>query len=159
MDHGLAQVFRVGLPACLPECDFMGRSVVFQNQRMIDGDVRRPLFKVTDRIAARGHHIAQQQVGFCDRTGGPVDKARLDSAPGIHEARAISCRERPDMQSLDSLQAVFEAGFPMPPVAAFLHGASIFSASELGAQLFRVALPVQKQRGDACQDNHCKSND
>jgi hypothetical protein len=47
----------------------------------------------------------------------------------------------------------------MPTVAAFLHGASVFSATELSAQSFSPALSVQEERGDACNENHNESND
>jgi hypothetical protein len=126
---------------------------------MIYGDICRPLFKVTDRIAPRGHHITQQLVRFRYRTGGVVNEARLDSAPGLYEARTIACRERPDVKPLDSLCALFESGFPMPPVTAFLHGASILSATELCAQSFSPALSLQKERGDACNENHNKCDE
>jgi hypothetical protein len=98
-------------------------------------------------------------VSFRYRTGGGVNEARLDSAPGLYEARAIARRERPDVKPLNSLCALFEHGFRMPTVAAFLHGASVFSATELSAQSFSPALSVQEERGDACNENHNESND
>jgi hypothetical protein len=98
-------------------------------------------------------------VRFRYRTGRAVNEARLDSAPGLYEARTIACRERPDVKLLDSLSALFEPGFRMPPVAACLHGASIFSATELCAQSLRPALSVPKERGDACRENHDESTD
>src|SRR5579864_503537 len=149
MNHRLAQVLRAGLPIRLPKRDSVSRSVVFQNQRMIHGDICRPLFKVTYRIAPRGHHVTQQLVRFSYRTGGAVNEARLDSAPGLYEARTIACSERPDVKPLDSLCALFEPGFGVPPIAALLHGAIIFSAPELSAQSFSPALSVQNERGDA----------
>jgi hypothetical protein len=98
-------------------------------------------------------------VGFRYRTGRAVHEARLDSAPGLYEARTITCRERPDVELFDSLCALFEPGFRMPPVAACLHGASIFSATELCAQPLRPALSMPKERGDACHENHDESTD
>jgi hypothetical protein len=56
--------------------DFVSRSIVFQNQEMIHGDIRHPLFKGTYRIASRGHYIAQQLVRLRYRAGGAVDEAR-----------------------------------------------------------------------------------
>jgi len=159
VNHCLAQVFRAGLPPCLPQRDFVSRSVVFQNQGMVHGYICCPLFKVTYRIAPRGHHITQQLVRFRYRAGGAVNEARLDSAPGFYEASTIACRERSDVKPLNSLRALFEPGFRMPPVAAFLHGAIIFCAAELSAQSFSPALSVQEERGDACNENHDESND
>jgi hypothetical protein len=159
MDHCLAQLFRVGLAPYLPKRDFVSRSVVFQNQRMVHGDIRHPLFKGAHRIAPRGHYIAQQLVRLRYRTGGAVDEARLDSAPGLYEALPVACRERPDVKGLDSLRTLFQPGFRMLPVAAFLHGASVFSAAELSAQSFSPALSAPKERGDACNDNYDERND
>lgn len=59
MNHRKAQVFRVGLPPRLAKRDVVGGSVILHDQGMVHGDIRRTLFKVTYRIAARGHHIAQ----------------------------------------------------------------------------------------------------
>jgi hypothetical protein len=47
----------------------------------------------------------------------------------------------------------------MPPVAAFLDCARIFSATELSAKLFSAALSVQKECRDAYKENHDESND
>ena len=58
------------------------------------------------------------------------------------------------MKPLDSLCALFEPGFPVPAVAAFLHGASIFSPTELSAQPFSPSLPQKKERSKACNENH-----
>ena len=126
---------------------------------MIHRDICRPLFEVTYRIAPRGHHITQKLVRFRYGTGRAVNKARLDSAPGLDEARAVGCRKRLDVKLLDSLRALFEPGFGMPPVAAFLHGASIFSATELSAQSCSAALPVHKERRDGCHENRHDSDD
>jgi len=139
MNHCLAQVFSVGLPQRLPKRDFMGCPVVFQNQWMVHGDICGALFKVAYRVAPRGHHIAKQLVGFRYRTGGAIDEPRLDSAPGLHKARAIAWRERADVESLDSFGTLFEPGFRVPP-APFFHRASVFLATEPSAQFFSPAL-------------------
>jgi len=97
-------------------------------------------------------------VRFRYRTGGAVNEARLDTAPGLYAAGAIACRERPNVKPLDSLCALFQMGFPMPPVTAFLHSAGIFRATELGAQSFSSALSMQKERGNTCNENHEQSD-
>jgi hypothetical protein len=48
------------------------------------------------------------------------------------------------VESLDSFGALFEPGFRVPPVTPFLHGASIFLATEPGAQLFRPAFSKEQ---------------
>jgi hypothetical protein len=49
MNHGLAQVFGAGLPPRLTKRALVGCTVIFENQWMIHGDIRRTLFKVANR--------------------------------------------------------------------------------------------------------------
>ena len=56
---------------------------------MTYGNIRSPLLKVTNGIAARGHNIAQQPIRFRHCTRWAVDKAQLNPAPELSEARAI----------------------------------------------------------------------
>ena len=58
------------------------------------------------------------------------------------------------MKTFDSIRALFEPGLPMAPVAPFLHGAGIFSATELATQSFRPAFSEKEPRGDAGNHNH-----
>ena len=89
MNHRLTQVFRVGLPLRLPKGDFVSRSVIFHNQWMIDGDIRRSLLKVT----ARGHHISH----FTDPLPSPHPRDRRRNAPGL---RAMIPRNAYDRRRL-----------------------------------------------------------
>jgi hypothetical protein len=159
MNHCLAQLFGVGLPARLPERNLVSRPVVLQNQRMIHGDIRRALLKVADRIAPRGHYIAQQLVRFRYSPGGAVNEARLDPAPGVYKARTIAGCERTHMEGLDSLRAPFQFGFRARNVAAFLHGAGVLSLAKLSAQPRGPALSMRKVRGDTCNYYHDGRND
>jgi len=134
-------------------------SVILHDFRMIHGDICRPLFEVTYRIAARGHHIGQQLVGLGYRASGAVNKPRLDPAPGLHEARTITHPERPDVESLDSLFALVEPGFRMPPAPPFLHGAGVLNATELRAQSCRAALSENNPPDDSSNHNHGKTDD
>jgi hypothetical protein len=47
------------------------------------------------------------------------------------------------VECLNSVSALFKAGFRFPPAAALLHGARIFRTAKLGAQPFRAALSLQ----------------
>ena len=147
MNRGLAQFFPAGLH--LPNGDFVRISVVFENQRMILGDVGCRLFKVTDRIASDGHHVPQQQIHFCNRTGGAVDEASRGSAPGLFKARPIGCREGTDVKSLNSLGALVEFGFRVPPVTVLIWGASIFGAAGKSAQSFAPVFSMHEKSDDA----------
>src|SRR5579862_8120305 len=122
----------------------MGCPVVFQNLWVVHGYIRGALLKVGYRIASRGHHIAKQLVGLRYRTGGAVDEPRLDSAPRLHEAHTIACRERADVESLDSFGTLLQDGLRVPHATVFLHGPSIFLATEPRAQFFGPALSAEK---------------
>ena len=64
----------LAFPSNLATSYLMGRTVVFQNQRMIHGNVRRSLVEVAHRIAACGHHISQQFVGVRYCASGAVNE-------------------------------------------------------------------------------------
>jgi hypothetical protein len=118
---------------------------------MIHGDICRPLFEVTHRVASRRHHTTQQLARFRYRTCRTIDKARLHSAPGFHEAGAIFGRERTDVKRFDALRTPLECRFRMPPATVLLHGPSIFGASELSLESLRPALSEQE---DCSHDGH-----
>jgi hypothetical protein len=97
MNHALAQFFGAGLSLRLKKRASVGRTVIFENQRVIHGDVCRTLFKVAYRITTRGHHVAYQLVGIRYCASGTVNEPRLDSAPRFHKTRTITRSERPDV--------------------------------------------------------------
>jgi len=70
MNHGLAQVLGRGMSKPLANRDFVGFTVVVDHYRMVHRNICRPLFKVSYRIAACRHYIAQKLVGFRYRTPG-----------------------------------------------------------------------------------------
>src|SRR6478736_7144557 len=99
MNHGLAQIFRACQPPGLANCGVVGRTIIIENQWMIRRDISYTLLKIAYRIAARGHHIAQQLVGVSDCASGAVNEPRLHSSPGFDETRTIARREWPDVQT------------------------------------------------------------
>src|SRR5579859_5315631 len=133
VNHGLAQVFCVGLPSHLAKRAFMACAVIVENLWMIHGDVRSTLFKITHRIAASSHHVPQQLVGFRNRAAGTVNEPRLDSAPRFDKTCTIARSKRPDMQALYSISALVERHFCLPAAPAFFHGTSVLSATKLRA--------------------------
>jgi hypothetical protein len=63
------------------------------------------------------------------------------------------------VETLNSFRALFEPGFRVAPVTAFLHGTGILSATELAAQSFGPALSEEEPRRGACNHNHDESDD
>jgi hypothetical protein len=159
VNHGLAQVFGVGLSPRLKNSALMGGTVVFENQGMIHGNVRGTLFKVSDRIAARGHNVAQKLIGI--RHGGPgaVNEPSLDPAPRLDKPHTIAWSEWLDAQALDSFRALIKRRFCFLAAPAFLHGAGVFCAAKLSAQSFRPAFTSEKPNSDTCSYQHGDRDD
>src|SRR6202035_2634171 len=126
MNHRLAQIFRSGLATRTAGRDFMRGPVIFHNQWMVHGDIRRPLFKLTYGITAGGHHVAEQLVCLGNRIFRAVNELRLNLVPGSDVALPVAGRERPDGKSLDTFFSSLETGFRLPPASAFFDRARIF---------------------------------
>ena len=123
MNHGLPQVFGIGLALRLAKRDSMGRPIICQNQRMVHGDVGGTLLEIAYRVASCGHDVAQELIRFRHCAGGAIHEVCLDLAPGILEARTIGGRERLEVETFDPFRALFEPGLRASPVTAFLYGA------------------------------------
>src|ERR1700722_2041592 len=132
----------------MADCDFMSGPVIFDNQRMVHGDIRRALFKITYGITAGGHHVAEQPVGLAYGTFGVINKLRLNLAPGCDIALPVSSCERMDCETLDAFFSRLQPGFPLPSAPAFLDDAGIFR-SESSAQFSCFALS---------EKNHCSDS-
>jgi hypothetical protein len=158
MHHCLAQIFGAGLAAGLPKRHLVRGTVIFQDQRMVHGDIRRALLEVAYRVAARGHDIPKQLVRFRHRAGGAVYEVRLDTLPGLYEARAITRPKWTDAERVDPLGAVVEAGFRLPPIAC-LKGAVILRAAKLSPQSLCAAFSLNEESGNAPNHNHYESGD
>ncbi|MGB6431533.1 MAG: hypothetical protein WBF06_13185, partial [Candidatus Acidiferrales bacterium] len=109
-------------------------------QRMIHRDIRGALLEIADGVSAREHHIAQQLIGVGNCPAWAVNEPRLDSAPSLHEPRAIGRTKRPDVQSFHACRALIERRFGFALAPALFHGAGVFSAAELSAQSRRPAV-------------------
>ena len=90
VDHGLAQIFGVGLALGLAESALMRGAVIFEDERMVHGNIVGALFEIADGITAGGHHVGEQLVGVGDGAAGAVNEAGLDFGPGICEAGAVA---------------------------------------------------------------------
>ena len=94
--------------------DFMCGPVMFHDQWMIHGDIRRALFKITYGITTGGHHVAEQSVGLAYGTFGVINKLCLNLAPGRDTTVPVAWRERTDCETLNAFFSLLEPGFPFP---------------------------------------------
>jgi hypothetical protein len=72
VDHSFAHVFSAGLPAVVPESDFVRGTIVLNDDGMIDGNVGNPLLEVGHRISAGCHEFDHQLIGPGNRTLGVI---------------------------------------------------------------------------------------
>jgi hypothetical protein len=154
MNHGLTQVFGAGLAPHLKKRGLMACPVILENERMIHGEIRRTMLKVTDWIATRGHHVAQELVSIREGAAGAVNEPGLNSGPGLDESRTIARGQRPDVHGLHVIGAFVKQRLCFPLAPAFFHGAGILSAAKLSAESLRPAFPGEKRNGDACGQHH-----
>jgi hypothetical protein len=149
VNHGLAKIFRACLTACLTKRGFVRGAVIVENHRVIHGDIRDALLEVGHRIAARGHHVDEQLVGFCDCASRTVNKACLDSGPTLDKSSAIGGSEWTDVQALHALGSLVQHCFRFPLVSTFFYGSGVFSSAKLVAQPFCAAFPNREQNHKA----------
>ena len=100
MDHRLAKVLGARLATLMPKRDVVGLVIMFDDDRMIDGDVAGALVEIADRIASRLHHVAEQRVSERNCARRIVDEARLNVVPALRELAALGRLERPDVELL-----------------------------------------------------------
>jgi hypothetical protein len=103
VDHRLAQVFRAGVAAGVPQRHVMGDAVVGDEARVVDRQVGGALLEVGDRIAAGRHHLADQLVGAGDRRTGVVDELGLHMAPAVDVTVGLDGGQAADVEALDAL--------------------------------------------------------
>ena len=108
MNHCLTQIFRACLTPRLAKGGLVCRTVMVQNQRVVHRDVRRALLKIAHGITPRGHHIAQQLVGFGYSSARSIHESCLNSVPRLNEPRAIRRSEGPDVQTFHALGPLVE---------------------------------------------------
>ena len=147
LEHGGAEIFGGGFVACEALSDGVGGAVVFDDARVVDGNVGGALLKVGDWIAACVHERGDEFVGFDDGTAGVVDEAGLDDLPIGEEAFALGGCEVADVEGVDALFACGEGGLGTALGAAFKDGAIVFGAEAI-AQALGILLALSDDHGN-----------
>src|SRR5690242_16418771 len=119
MDHGLPQILGAGLSLVMAHAYGMSRTILLNNQRVINRKVLRGLFERAHRIPAGGHDIVEQRV--CLRHGRfrVIYKSRLYHTPRIRKACAIGGRQWTDMESLHAFLDLSELCLGTRTTASF----------------------------------------
>ena len=151
MNHGLAQVFGIGAALGVEDGDLVTGAVVFDDERMMGGEIGGALFEIGDGIAADGHDLLDELVGIDESALGIVDETGLDAIPGGVEIGADFGRERIDFEGVDATGECFELGFGFGRAAGFLNGALVFGAE--------AAFEASAAHGAAHEEKHEDDDD
>jgi hypothetical protein len=141
MDHRLSEILGRRFAGGVAQCLLMGHAIVLNEVRVIDGNVRSPLFKIGDWVAASPHGLAQERVGVSDGATRVVDESRLGRGPTLVESLRFVRSKRAQVESFDTLFALLELGFTLLATGA-VHRSAIFTAELLLKSFGGVCLPL-----------------
>jgi hypothetical protein len=127
MDHGLAQIFGVGLTAGMTHRHLVRQAIVGHQLGVRDREVGGTLLEVADWVTAGVHHAAQEFVGLGDRRARIVDEIRLDRAPALDVAVGLGRAQRPDVEGFNPLLALLEFRLRLRSVAKLVDGGDVLS--------------------------------
>jgi hypothetical protein len=126
---------------------------------MVHRNIRGTLFKIAYWVTAHGHYITQELVGFCHCPSRAVHEPSLHLAPRFQESCVIGRRERPDMETLHPLGALFELVFRSALVSTFSDSAGVFRAAKLRTQPRGAPISHENHRSDSGNHNHYETDD
>src|ERR1700723_2875509 len=103
MHYGLAQFLGVRYTTIIADRDGLSRSVGSHNGRVINGDVTRPALEITHGITTLQHKLTDKLVSLHDNLLRVVNKAALQSVPGLAEPSSLWRYQRRKCELLDAL--------------------------------------------------------
>jgi hypothetical protein len=92
VNHGLPEISGACESMRVAYRNVVAGSVMFNDERMVDRNIRGTLLEVRHGIAPRRHDGLNQFVGLGERAAQIVDKSRLNPLPRRQEVRAIRGR-------------------------------------------------------------------
>jgi hypothetical protein len=157
MHHRFPQVFRAGLSAVVPEGDIVGRSVVFNNEGMVNGYVSRALFEVTDGVAPGLHNFHHEAVGNGYSSVGIINESGLHFVPTLFETGAVYWTESSKFKSLPALFPKFENTFALANIS-FVANYPVILRAEPFSQPQTAAFAHCEISG-YCDNKNCNNHD
>ena len=110
VDHRLPQFFRAGLPPLPSHGERAGETVILNDDWMVDGQVGGSAIEVFQGIAASGHHLGHELVGFTHGVVRVVNEARLDATPFTGKRGDLFLSEPVQVESADAFSALAQYG-------------------------------------------------
>src|SRR5215472_1378008 len=135
MNHGLAQIFGGVSAPLLASRNAMSDAVVFDQARVVDGDIGGTLFKVRHRITTGSHYLINEQVSIGHGAARIVNEARLDGDPARGKGGLLLGLERVNVQAVPALGAKFQDGFALALLAFFFDDAVVLGTKSLAEKL------------------------
>jgi hypothetical protein len=97
MTHRASQILSIGEPAVIADVDCVSGTVMLDNLRIVNGQVRRLSFEIVHRITARLHCLIDQLVSFGNGLTRVIHEVVLHGAPFAGETFRLRTAQRPDM--------------------------------------------------------------
>jgi hypothetical protein len=119
---------------------------------MIDGNVSRPLLKISHRIATSDHDFAHQFVRLCYRALRIVNKPRLHRPPALPELGARRASEGPELKFLPMPGPHLKHAFGAANFALLFEDSIVFGARSL-PQILTAPLSRQEETDDGNRDD------
>ena len=151
IDHCPTHFFRVGFRPLTSERECAGSAVILNDHRMVNRQVVCTLIEVFQGIAARGHHLRDELIGFVHGSVRVVHEARLNATPFAGKRIGLISSELVQVETADALGALPQDGLGTCS-ADSLNGSFVFG-SETFAQI-HVPAPARVSPGGEPEQQH-----
>jgi len=106
VDHCLTHFFRVGFPPLPSQRECASGAVILNDHRMIHRQVVRPPIEILERVAARGHDLRDELIGFAHGLVRVINKAPLNATPFAGKRIGLVLSELAQVETADALGAL-----------------------------------------------------
>ena len=131
MDHGLPQVFGARLATAVAQRDIVCSAVIFDDQRVVHGNVGSTLFEIAHGIPAGPHDLIDELICEGNRASRIINELRLHSSPAVFKTGAVRWRKRNNLKLFSALCPKLEDVFTAVNITLFSHNSIIFRAETL----------------------------
>jgi hypothetical protein len=128
VNHRLPHVFRTCLALRVSHSNIVSSSVVFDNERVIDGEIRGTLLELGHWVPASRHYLLNKLICFRQCTLGIVDESALDLLPGCYKIRPSRRWQFVYLETLYSFCEFLEFRFRLRLAACFFNCSLVFGA-------------------------------
>jgi hypothetical protein len=110
VDDCLTHFLRAGFIALPSHRQCAGGAIILNDHRMIHRQVVHTPIEIFERVAARGHHLRDELIGFAHSTFRVINKACLNATPFAGERIGLILGELVQVETTDTISAFPENG-------------------------------------------------